>query len=226
MFANDKIKNVSILPAKPFKDKIMALIIQYEHTILSVSVSSNNYRRLSNPGKMAQEYIIRGQNDRVFYSEVDLDRSTINIIELYTKTLKVKNREIYEMGCQIVGMETDCSNDTIQGAASTIFVLGKDQKLLRLQENTVQERFHCIETYDFTGYDMSGLINNWSQCQLTPRTITFDEFVYEANSEDQKIKKGNNCFYWAEAKHITEKTQVFDLDKNTDRVVFERTKVQ
>ena len=69
MFANDKIKNVSILPAKPFKEKIMALIIQYEHTILSVSVSSNNYRRISNPDKMTQEYLIRCQNDRIFYSE-------------------------------------------------------------------------------------------------------------------------------------------------------------
>ena len=70
MYANDKIKNVSFLPAKPFKDsRFVALIVQYEHTIFSVSVNSNNYRRLNNKGKMVEEYILRGQNDRIFFAE-------------------------------------------------------------------------------------------------------------------------------------------------------------
>ena len=93
LFANDQIKSVSFLPAKPFKDNmIVALIVQYEHSILSVSVSSNNYRRLTNPDKMACEYFIRGSNDQIFYAENDLDRSSIHIIELSSKTLKVKNK--------------------------------------------------------------------------------------------------------------------------------------
>ena len=92
-------------------------------------------------------------------------------------------REIYELDCQVVGMETDSTNAAIQQTLSTIFVLGKDQKLLRLQDgDNGSSRFQCISKYDFTGYDMSGLIeNNWSSCHLMPRTVTYDEFVYEAN---------------------------------------------
>ena len=68
------------------------------------------------------------------------------------------------MGCRVVGMENDTSNDTVQQALNTIFVLGEDQRLLRLQEvQTIQGKFECIGVFDFTGYDFGSLIdNNWS----------------------------------------------------------------
>ena len=118
---------------------------------------------------------------------------------------KVRKRKIYPLNCQMVGMESDNSNQVIQKDKSTIFVLGSDQKLLRLQEtNRKNEMFECVEVFDFQEYDMRAIINNaWSHCHINTGAITFDEFVYAANSTDERQKKGERQFYWTEAKHIS-----------------------
>ena len=102
-------------------------------------------------------------------------------------------------------MESDNSNEMIQQDKSTIFVLGSDHKLLRLQEGKLKsEMFECIEVFDFREYDMRGIIDNaWSHCHINTGAITFDEFVYAANSTDERQKKGEGQFYWPEAKHIS-----------------------
>ena len=60
---------------------------------------------------------------------------------------------------------------------------------------------------------------------MSPGTITYDEFVFQANNELQNDKKGQNCFYWPEAKHISQNATHWNLDSRRDVVVFERTKV-
>ena len=60
---------------------------------------------------------------------------------------------------------------------------------------------------------------------MSPGTITFDEFVFQANTDYQTVRKGQDCFYWVEGKHITQNAVHFDLDSRRDFVVFERTKV-
>ena len=103
---------------------------------------------------------------------------------------KVKRTLIYELPCQMVAMESDNSNEMIQQDKSTIFVLGSDMKLLRLQQG--DRMFDCIGVFDFTGYDMRGIVDNfWSHCHMSTGAITFDEYVYSANSNIEGEKKGD-----------------------------------
>ena len=47
--------------------------------------------------------------------------------------------------------------------------------------------FSCINTFDFTGYDMRDIIqNSWSHCHIQSGAITFDEFVYKENNGHDK----------------------------------------
>ena len=89
MFSYHNIKKASFVPIEPMRGQIVALILQYSHSIFTVSINSNNYRRLTSPGRMSQEYMIVGHNDGIFYAENDLDRSSIHMIELNGKTLKI-----------------------------------------------------------------------------------------------------------------------------------------
>jgi hypothetical protein len=74
---------------------------------------------------------------------------------------------------------------------------------------------------------MRAIIENpWSRCHIAPGAVTFDEYVYEPNSSDNKQPRGQGCFYWPEAKHISEDARVYDLDTNRGRIAFERVKVQ
>ena len=38
--------------------------------------------------------------------------------------------------------------------------------------------------------------------------------------------KGQMCFYWPEKKHISEKTEVFDLDGDHEKIAYERIRVE
>ena len=50
--------------------------------------------------------------------------------------------------------------------------------------------FDCIGLYDYSGYDMRAIIDNyWSRCHITTGAITFDEYVFEPNSSDNKMFK-------------------------------------
>jgi hypothetical protein len=52
--------------------------------------------------------------------------------------------------------------------------------------------FDCIGVFDFTGYDMRGIVDNfWSHCHMSTGAITFDEYVYSANSNIEGEKKGD-----------------------------------
>ena len=89
------------------------------------------------------------------------------------------------------------------------------------------EMFTCIGTYDFSGYNMKRIIDNeWSHCHINSGAITYDEYVYTANSIDERQKKGVGVFFWPEAKHASQDTKVLDLDSNLDHVVLETVKVE
>ena len=75
---------------------------------------------------MTQEYMIVGSHDGIFYAENDLDRSSIYMIELIGKTMKIKNREIYQMSSQVIAFNTDNSNEANLSSQQSIFVLGQD----------------------------------------------------------------------------------------------------
>ena len=65
--------------------------------------------------------------------------------------------------------------------------------------------FECIGLYDYSGYDMRAIIDNhWSRCHITTGAITFDEYIFEPISSDKKMFKNEGCFFWPEAKHISE----------------------
>ena len=100
-------------------------------------------------------------------------------------------QKVFSLECQLVSLESDNSNEMTQLNKSTIFALGSNQKLYHLQETKKSgEMFDCIGMYDYSGYDMRAIIDNyWSRCHITTGAITFDEYVYEPNSSDNKMFK-------------------------------------
>ena len=98
MFSDDKIKAVSILPASNLKGNC-TLIVQYWHSIYLVSISGCSTRRLTEPNEMVREYMVQGQNNRLFYAERKLDRDDICMLYLGKKSSKAKKRKIFELEC-------------------------------------------------------------------------------------------------------------------------------
>ena len=109
------------------------------------------------------------------------------MLEISKKNRKVNKRKVFSLGSRLVAMEADHSNDVIQQTKSTLFVLGEDQILYHIQEDkNVNKDFKIIGQYDYTEYDMQAICRNfWSHCHISKRAITFDEYVYEANSPDE-----------------------------------------
>ena len=63
---------------------------------------------------MVREYMVEGQNNRLFYAEKNLDRrDDIFMLYLGKKSSKAKKRKIFELGCEMIGIETDNNNDMI-----------------------------------------------------------------------------------------------------------------
>ena len=58
MYTGDKIRAIFLLPRQNFKGKEAALIIQFWHSIYTVSIGGSNTRRLTESGKMVPEYVI------------------------------------------------------------------------------------------------------------------------------------------------------------------------
>ena len=86
MYSTDKIKSVHIL-AKPEKaesekNSIATVIVQFWHSIFSVSLSGSNTRRLSEFGKMVPEFTVQSHLNKVFFAERILDRSNIYMLEI------------------------------------------------------------------------------------------------------------------------------------------------
>ena len=98
MFSDEKIKAVSILPASNLKGN-STLIVQYWHSIYLVSISGCSTRRLTEPNEMVREYMVQGQNNRLFYAERNLDRDNIFMLYLGKKSSKAKKRKIFELEC-------------------------------------------------------------------------------------------------------------------------------
>ena len=43
----------------------------------------------------------------------------------------------------------------------------------------MEREFNLIGEYDYTGYDMRAIANNfWSRCHMTKGAITYDEYLY------------------------------------------------
>ena len=78
MYSSDKIRSVCILPQEGYRDRMATLIVQFWHSIWSISGGST--RRLTDPGKMVPEYVIQGCQNRIFLAEENLDRSEIHIM--------------------------------------------------------------------------------------------------------------------------------------------------
>ena len=124
MYSSDKIRSVCILPQEGYRDRMATLIVQFWHSIWSISGGST--RRLTDPGKMVPEYVIQGCQNRIFLTEENLDRSEIHMLCLSKKHAKVLKHKVFSLECQLVGMETDTSNEKTQQDRSTIFALGSD----------------------------------------------------------------------------------------------------
>ena len=124
---------------------------------------------------------------KVFFAESNLERSDIYMLEISKKNRKVNKRKVFSLGSRLVAMEADHSNEVIQQTKSTLFVLGEDQILYHIQEDkNVNKDFKIIGQYDYTEYDMQAICRNfWSHSHISKRAITFDEYVYEANSPDE-----------------------------------------
>ena len=88
--------------------------MQYWHSIYLVSISGGVTRRLTEPHEMVREYMVQGQNNRLFYAEKNLDRrDDIFMLYLGKKSSKAKKRMIFELGCEMIGIETDNNNEMI-----------------------------------------------------------------------------------------------------------------
>ena len=60
---------------------------------------------------------------------------------------------------------------------------------------------------------------------MTAGAITYDEYLYRVNDSQSMSDKGQMQFFWPEAKHFSQPTVVFDLDKNKKRIALEKVKV-
>ena len=109
------------------------------------------------------------------------------MLEISQKSQRVIKRKVFSLSCRLIAMESDTSNEMITKNKSTIFVLGEDQVLYHIREDKLVEReFNLIGEYDYTGYDMRAIANNfWSRCHMTKGAITYDEYLYQANSANE-----------------------------------------
>ena len=114
MYSPDKIRAVHLLPQTKFKDNQAAIVIQFWHSIYILSNCGRIARRMTLPDKMIPEYIIQGQNNRLFYGEYNLDRSDICMLSLTKKDRKVKKKKIFALECLMIAMESDNTNEMIQ----------------------------------------------------------------------------------------------------------------
>ena len=64
-----------------------------------MSISGSNTRRLTDHGKMVNEYIIQGCKNRVFLAERNLDRSEIYMLSLSKKHPKVLKQKVFSLEC-------------------------------------------------------------------------------------------------------------------------------
>ena len=67
--------------------------------------------------------------------------------------------------------------------------------------------------------------NSWTVCHMSPESITFDELLFRVNENHESVEKGMSCFFWADKKHISEEVKYYNMDKNPDKIIFERIKV-
>ena len=67
--------------------------------------------------------------------------------------------------------------------------------------------------------------NSWTVSHMSPESITFDELLFRVNENHESVEKGQGCFFWADKKHISEELKYYNMDKNPDKIIFERIKV-
>lgn len=87
------------------------------------------------------------------------------------------------------------------------------------------EVYECIATYDFSKYKMDTVIaHDWSQCQISPEAVTYDEVVFQVNPNHPMSTKATKSYFWYEKIHTD--TDPTKLDRAKNEIVFERIKVQ
>ena len=111
MYSADKIKSVFILTRELKKVNIATLIVQFWHSIFTLSIDGSNTRRLTDVGNMVHEFAIQSHLNKIFFAEKNIDRSDIYMLEISKKNQRVNKRKIFSLDCRLVAMEADSSNE-------------------------------------------------------------------------------------------------------------------
>ena len=62
--------------------------------------------------------------------------------------------------------------------------------------------------FDYTGHALNEImLNSWSQCHISSKSITYSDVVFQVNSDHEKAPKAAKAYFWHERQHIDEKLE-------------------
>ena len=76
---------------------------------------------------------------------------------------------------------------------------------------------------DFTKHRMEAVIDyDWSPCHISERAVTYNNIVFESNSDRNLKEKGTNAYFWFEKHHVKDENRTI---RSARKYQFERVQV-
>ena len=104
---------------------------------------------------------------------------------------------MYELNSRLVAFEREerydgqAQKEKLKGS---FFILDENKKVHKVEKIELQDAYECTKTFDYSKHKMDALINNdWSQCHISSKAITYGEIVFQVN-DDNPVSKSHFWF--------------------------------
>ena len=149
---------------------------------------------------MVREFQIRGSYETIFFAEKNLTRSSIHKLELHqTNHKKLVKSKVYELRSRLVAMERDNDPINFQNNTPSLYILGEDQIVSKIQQDPSSGSYICTKSYDYKEHQLTALIDlDWSQCHISGSSITYDDVTFQVNSDHPNATPAQKAYFWNE----------------------------
>ena len=82
-----------------------------------------------------------------------------------------------------------------------LFLLDSDQIMYQIRGQSKSDRYQCIQKADFTEHELDELMVDWTRTHLSVKAVTFNDVIFQANSDNDQLPKAAKTFFWNEQIH-------------------------